>query len=54
MRHTEPECCRDCAHPCDQGHGCTRFKKCQRWRQWFRGEWARIRHAAAIIKEREE
>lgn len=50
----EPECCKNCQTKYhDEGGSCKKFKNCGRWRTWFRSEWAKIRRAAANIKEKE-
>ena len=49
MKDATPDCCKECK----MRDNCRIFKRCGRWIKWFRFEWANIRRAAAIIKERE-
>lgn len=53
MNHKPAKCCEKCQQ-LDKFGGCkTQYKKCYRWRLWFRQEWEGIRQAARKNNERE-
>ena len=54
MSHKPAKCCETCQHATETGGCKTNYASCERWRVWFRKEWARIRQAAAIIKKNNE
>ena len=48
-----PKCCQECRRMDEKGN-CVNHKGRDKWRDWFRKEWAKIRRAAALIIERRE
>ena len=50
-----PRCCQNCEHLGKEG-GCVTygFKKCSKWRSWFRENWEDIRRAAEQIKKKRQ
>lgn len=53
MKHKTAKCCEGCRQ-CRPTGACTSYKKCEKWRSWFRKEWDQIRKAAEAYKEKKE
>lgn len=46
--------CEGCPHQRARG-GCLNYRRCMKWRAWFRVEWARaVREAKEYLKARRE